>query len=523
MFKRAVLLLAALNFCISASALAAGVPSNPMEQPALSAKPDLAISDVVPPTLAAQCVSGQPVITFHLSINNVGDGPAPAIPDVHGIWVADNANPTISGGVALPTIAAHTGKNLDVVVNAPTPASLLQGHHTFTATVNGQHTFDETAFENNSMTFDVDVPPSLCANEALLPMQAVLPPIPTPAPSPSHIPFFQPQLPTPEPPNMSKALGEAFAKIAAPSNVNASNNPADCAKHAGLFGGLLCDGLLKAADTLPLVWDWQPCVGPGCVAKVDGYHIYRVMYGFQSGGKAFKGSRTLVETQSDPSYTVRGISPFKPTDCFVVTAYKGVNESGDSDRYCANGISLGTETQFVSQWSFYTVNENTSPIIRWTWRCGEKGQYVPLPQHTAYNDFYVGIEHFNGQIWNDLLNKWEDCSGHFEYQALLRFDLGFLNGHTVRKADLVLTVGGGSNSCADTIGAVGNWWSKAYPKHFITPYATMNLPSQEGNKITVDLKKLSGWDSGGMVLVNKANGDCLSSYDKAELTVEYFR
>lgn len=120
--------------------------------------------------------------------------------------------------------------------------------------------------------------------------------------------------------------------IAAPQHLAYSNSPQVCAAHIhGLGAALVCPGIIASAKVLPLVWDWAPCHVNGCLSQIEGYHIYRVPAG---NYRHLDRSPTLVDSQPDQNTTIRGISPFSKTDCFLVTAYKGSEESEPSNVWC---------------------------------------------------------------------------------------------------------------------------------------------------------------------------------------------
>lgn len=120
--------------------------------------------------------------------------------------------------------------------------------------------------------------------------------------------------------------------IAAPQHLAYSNSPQVCAAHIhGLGAALVCPGIIASAKVLPLVWDWAPCHANGCLSQIEGYHIYRLPTG---GYRNVSRSRTLADSQPDQNTTIRGISPFSKTDCFLVTAYKGTEESEASNVWC---------------------------------------------------------------------------------------------------------------------------------------------------------------------------------------------
>ena len=151
-------------------------------------------------------------------------------------------------------------------------------------------------------------------------------------------------------------------QIAPPSNLTYTNSPQVCADHAkGLGGALVCSGIIASAKVLPLVWTWVPCTAAGCVTKIDGYHIYRLQGRF----------RQLADTQPDQNMTIRGISPFAKTDCFVATAYRGSQESVPSNSWCGDtalpmGIS-SMQSYPVKTMSITGVFQNSCyPTEKWS-------------------------------------------------------------------------------------------------------------------------------------------------------------
>lgn len=155
------------------------------------------------------------------------------------------------------------------------------------------------------------------------------------------------------------------------------------------------------------------------------------------------GTRTLVDSQPDPAYTIRGISPFASNQCFVVTAYKGSHESLDSISYCASALSLGTEEKGVSGITG-SLSMNTS-------KCGPD-QGVALPLQFELD---VGIRHF----------VTKDCSGQRELEGLMYFNYPFVIDHFVRKATLTLTFNS-LPTCADTLGQTTAWnWHTYFKKN----------------------------------------------------------
>ena len=287
-----------------------------------------------------------------------------------------------------------------------------------------------------------------------------------------------------------------------------SNNPQECAKHVPnpLFGGMICDAVLKAADTLPLMWDWQPCSASNCVGQIDGFRIYKVPKNtaYQDGNLV--GLHTLVGSQTDPAFTVKGIKPFSQADCFTVRAYKGKSVSLDSPRFCANGVALGTATVAISQESGSLFENNSS--------CGQDPGVVKFDPY----EIRVGTQHFQAS-----------CNGQYDYQGVMFFDYkGYAQSHFISKATLTLSFSGQS-SCATALGAADSMDWRANNKYdwrqvqFIGYERKIDLLPAQGGKVVVDMTdwvRSSVGSANGFTLITK--NDCLSSYN-ASLAVTYFK
>ena len=103
---------------------------------------------------------------------------------------------------------------------------------------------------------------------------------------------------------------------------------------------MVCPSIIASAKVLPLVWDWSPCVGQNCLSQIDGYHVYRA-----SAPAGSSNNLELVDTQPDQNVTIRGVSPFSKTDCFVVRAFKGSQESASSNTWCGSAsLQMGIAT-----------------------------------------------------------------------------------------------------------------------------------------------------------------------------------
>ena len=107
--------------------------------------------------------------------------------------------------------------------------------------------------------------------------------------------------------------------VAAPTHFKATTDPAQCGNHvAPLFGAPICGAALQAGD-LVFIWDYK---NPNAV---DGFRIYEI-----TGGKHKK-----VATQSGMTAKALNIKAADAKNrCFAVAAYKGDDESLDSNHYC---------------------------------------------------------------------------------------------------------------------------------------------------------------------------------------------
>jgi hypothetical protein len=295
--------------------------------------------------------------------------------------------------------------------------------------------------------------------------------------------------------------------VSPPYPLYVSNNPQECAKHVPnvLFGGMICDAVLKAADTLPLMWEWKPCAGPNCVEKIDGFHIYKVPRNVIYRDGNIAGRHILADSQTDPSLTVRGIKPFSQTDCFTVRAFKGKLESLDSPRLCADGVALGTVTVGIPMEKGSLFQNNSS--------CGQDPYVVKFDPY----EIHVGTQHFQA-----------GCDGKFDYEGVLFFDYkGYVQSHFLSNATLTLTFNG-QNSCAATLGAATGDW-RANNKYsgrtvqFIGYDQKIDLPTHGPGVVVVDLTDwIRNWVGYANGFTLTTNRDCYSSY-YASLTITYFK
>jgi len=96
--------------------------------------------------------------------------------------------------------------------------------------------------------------------------------------------------------------------------------------------------------------------------------------GAQSGGiNPFPGGahfqtvhvqpRSPIDTQSDPSITMRGIAPYRKGECFVVTAFGYGHESDDSNTFCVGDAAFVTTPYGLH----YQTAYDNHLMLEWYW------------------------------------------------------------------------------------------------------------------------------------------------------------
>jgi hypothetical protein len=223
--------------------------------------------------------------------------------------------------------------------------------------------------------------------------------------------------------------------IAPPVNLTYTNDPSVCTKHTGLAGALICPPLLTAATSVVLVWDWPNCGTKDCTSVVDGYRVYQVTQGAIVGNMARMATRKLVGTQTNADETIKAIAPFTKTDCYVVTAYKGSEESKDSNTFCMTpNLGMGVSTQNLHATIWQTRSAYNVPCAH-----PDTGDNVTITYGAGQGT--VGRQGFTSG----------SCSGDLLFESLFAFN--FLPGQfhiPVKKA--VLTVHITNPSCFKQIG-----------------------------------------------------------------------
>ena len=446
----------------SIAAVGAGVPPGAVQaQPALGpVLPSFAVVARAPAyTLNSNCSTGGGAVTFHLMVSNTGLGASPAITQDQGGVMISSALPTNGGpgalwstAAALPAIPAHGAVPVDVNLMPLNATSQMAGSHVFSVLVNAVGHVKTASSAGNTTNINVSVPAGFCPNITAANNVRTLV-IKTPPPvgpgktlsSTTNSPGgtapvvpggAQPGAPTnggQHNPNIARAPPLAIALppvVSAPTNLVYTNDPSVCSAHAGggLASALICPGLIASTSSLPLVWDWQQCTYTAgspwfnipssnvCgVSQPDGFHIYRVTSTFSTSHYIKLGTRVLVDTQTTPSMTVRGISPYNKTDCYVVTAYKGSTESADSNTWCgAANLAMGTAWMEVKP----VESAQTGSAIM----CDA----LPISYYPSTPNDHEGIVKYDGLDHGTLPPM--DCQGDLIYHATYGFDLSALKG-----------------------------------------------------------------------------------------------
>lgn len=467
--KAAELFVALVAIGLIGAANHAVPPGASQAQPALGPMlPQFVVSARVPAfTLDSNCSLGGGAITFHLTVSNNGPVASPPIAQAQAGVMISTAMQTNGGpgslwsvAAALPAIPAHGSIPVDVNLMPLSATPAMAGTHVFSAVVNAISHVKTSSTAGDATNISVSVPTGFCpnmtaANQAhtAITMNQQHPSLsPGSTQSATHNGGMtgstsqtgaQPIVSAKAGPGNSKmahvlpVFVQLPPKISAPANLQYTNDPSVCNAHApGLAGALICPGLIASTAALPLVWDWQPCTtiqGSAwfniptttvCgVSQPDGFHIYKVIDPVTSGSRftyTRLGSRTLVDTQTDPSLTIRGISPYQKSDCYVVTAFKGSTESPDSNEWCgAPNLAMGTAWMEVNP---VAGNQNGGTAIG----CDilrVYGETVPWDPNN-----HEGIIKYDGQD-NGTVPPW-DCQGDLIYHATYKFDLSALKGIT---------------------------------------------------------------------------------------------
>jgi hypothetical protein len=145
--------------------------------------------------------------------------------------------------------------------------------------------------------------------------------------------------------DLSTPLRGFSPDIVVPVNFKATSDPKTCAAHVTLFGALFCEAAIKEGK-LVLVWDPKPSWLTECPAElicdVDGYQVYRV-----GPGKKYSAARAPATAKGWTQKTLPW--PKSTPACYVVRAYKGDWESGDSNEYCVSGSPSGVSSAVLRQ------------------------------------------------------------------------------------------------------------------------------------------------------------------------------
>jgi len=107
------------------------------------------------------------------------------------------------------------------------------------------------------------------------------------------------------------------ATLPAPYNLRRTTNRNDCLSHGG---GSYCQNP-SHFNAPVLIWAWK-----GNFSAIDGFRVYKV-----TGGRTL-AKQVLAFLNQRVAW---GISDVHAGFCFVVTAYKGTQESADSNTWCA--------------------------------------------------------------------------------------------------------------------------------------------------------------------------------------------
>jgi plastocyanin len=347
------------------------VPFHPTAQ----LKPDLVVSAA---SALQTCVGQARSYDIRVVVANRGGAPTPARLDVPVVAVADSSRPAKwSATAGLPAIPVNGSVAVLLKLAQAPPGVAIVPVMPLIVTVNSGHWIDESNFDNDGAQI-ASVAPGGCAaitpatlgvkaNTANVTSGFHLPPNSIVLQAPPR-PLLHPQ---PVPANF----------IAPPSALTYTTDPTVCVNHVGLLGAFVCEQAISQAGLLLLVWNWAPCNAVGCLQQIQGYHIYQAPPAVQSTpvsgtvhpitpiGVAPQTlqnvalNRTPVDTQTNPRTTLRGISPYRRGQCFIVTAYGYGHESDDSNTFC-----VGAAAFITAPWDVRYVSSSENYLtLEWSW------------------------------------------------------------------------------------------------------------------------------------------------------------
>ncbi len=373
-----------------------------------SGKPDL----VIAATAATETCSGsEQTYAVSITVANHGSASSPAASGVAAVFVHDSATPhSWTGSAGLPAIAANGSAVVEVDLVRHASGKATAPKMPLAVIINQGHWIKESDFNNDAGQITT-VRSAGCTTASAASVahstnkgHAGATPHPSPSMIVLHptkvIPFGHPTA-SPGPPSF----------VAAPTGLTYTTNPSVCTAHVGLAGAFICPTVIGQTGLLLLVWNWAACKSANCVQQIQGFHIYSVtmlklepittLHTTMAHQVHYAGyTRTLVDTQTNPSITLRGISPFSQGECFVVTAFTTSRESNDSGTHC-----VGQSAYVAAPWNVRTIQNIATceavfgsssgqcdgyistghTVLYWNWNpCGGSGCVSSVDGYNVY-------------------------------------------------------------------------------------------------------------------------------------------
>jgi hypothetical protein len=213
--------------------------------------------------------------------------------------------------------------------------------------------------------------------------------------------------------------------ITPPKNLASTAYLDTCVNHfpppMEFLGGLFCKAAVDTKSII-LVWDWSP--DPLTVSDINGYHVYKSYPG---------GKPALIKTIVDRTQTVL-IQPSEPAGkaapCYFARAYRGTDESANSNTYCWKPDATVVETVFLSPASMFTQD-----ILSY-----DKGGVLSFCKEGLGGDAMFALK--DGQVASGYEYTYDErrCSTWIDhyYRGRLVFDLSGIKG-AVTSATLYYT------------------------------------------------------------------------------------
>jgi hypothetical protein len=230
--------------------------------------------------------------------------------------------------------------------------------------------------------------------------------------------------------------------ISAPTNLRLTSDINECLSHQAAqpatWGDQDCQKI-TGTDGRAIVWDWSNTVcvpgTPGCeaITDIDGYNIYQVTRSREQLVAAVRpGTTTAVVVLSGPEWTA---------NCFMVRAFMGNLESGNSNELCLSPAEFGLTNFALNPTATYRYG---SYFNNRTGCVPETSRQVDAPETgSRLNDGALNVGYIHRTFTNAVASCTETAA--FWREGVVSFDLSTLAGRTIQKAAFAFRRGQAQN------------------------------------------------------------------------------